>query len=446
MHFFYSLALLAVSLVLLPYFIYQALRHGKYIGSLKQRLGLLPESARGAGRPTVWVHTVSVGEFNAARPLIASLKQKLSDYRVVVSTTTLTGQQLARADCPALLDAVFYFPFDWAFVARRALSHVSPDVVIILETELWPNFLRQCRKLKVATVIANGRISPRSFARYKRIRPFIGQVINDATILIMQSEADAERALALGADPTRVRVCGNLKYDTSEVRGQESGVRKNIHDELDDQFALSESSRLIVAGSTAPGEEQVLLDALKQARTHKGLEDARLLIAPRHPERFNEVAGLIAQSGFTLARRTQARSSSQDRPAARESDVILLDTIGELAAVYRFAAVVFVGGSLVPRGGHNIIEPAAYAKPIIVGPHTYNFRQIVSDFACADALVQVSSTGADSRDDFAREVIRLLSDREAAQSVGARAKDILLKNRGATDCIVTTIKTVLSAE
>lgn len=442
MHFLYSLALLAVSLVLLPYFIYQALRHGKYIGSLKQRLGLLPESARGAGRPTIWIHTVSVGEFNAARPLIASLKQKMTDHRVVVSTTTLTGQQLARADCPALLDAVFYFPFDWAFITRRALSHISPDVVIILETELWPNFLRQCRKLRVATVIANGRISPRSFARYKRIRSFIEQVINDTTLLIMQSEADAERARALGADPARVRVCGNLKYDIPGAGGQGSKISDNIHDELDDQFALSESLRLIVAGSTAPGEEKILLDTLKQARTHKGLEDARLLIAPRHPERFNEVAGLIAQSGFKLARRSQARSRSE----ARESDVILLDTIGELAAVYRFAAVVFVGGSLVPRGGHNIIEPAAYAKPIIVGPHTYNFRQIVSDFACADALVQVSSTGADARDNFAREVIRLLSDREAAQSVGERAKDILLKNRGATDCTVTIIKTVLSPE
>jgi 3-deoxy-D-manno-octulosonic-acid transferase len=442
MHLLYSLALLAVSLALLPYFIYQALRHGKYIGSLKQRMGSLPEQARGQGRPTIWVHTVSVGEFNAARPLIASLKQKMAGYRVVVSTTTLTGQRLARGDCPALLDAVFYFPFDWAFIARRALSHVSPDVVIILETELWPNFLRQCRKLRVATVIANGRISPRSFARYKRIRSFIGKVINDATLLIMQTEADAERAIALGADPSRVQVCGNLKYDISGTGGQGARGGNYIQDELDDQFALSESLRLIVAGSTAPGEEKLLLDALKQARAHEGLEDARLLIAPRHPERFNEVAGLIAQSGFRLARRSQARSER----AARDSDVILLDTIGELAAVYRFAAVVFVGGSLVPRGGHNIIEPAAYAKPVIVGPHTYNFRQIVSDFARADALVQVSSTGADLRESFIREVIRLLSDREAAQAVGARAKDILLRNRGATDCTVTAIQKVMSNE
>ena len=435
MHLLYSLALLAVSLALLPYFIYQALRHGKYVGSLKDRLGSLPESARGAGRPTVWVHTVSVGEFNAARPLVASLKQRMPGHRVVVSTTTLTGQRLARADCPALLDAVFYFPFDWAFIVRRVIKHVSPDAVIILETELWPNFLRQCRRLGVATVIANGRISPRSFARYRRVRSFIKRVINDTSLLIMQSEADRARALELGADPLRVRVCGNLKYDKSVAD------ENSLHDELDNQFALSSSPRLIVAGSTAPGEEKILLDALKQVRAQAGLEDARLLIAPRHPERFNEVAGLISQSGFKLARRSELRRAAINDD---HSDVILLDTIGELAAVYRFAAVVFVGGSLVPRGGHNIIEPALYAKPIIVGPHTENFRQIVYDFSRADALVQVSSTVAQAEGGFAREVIRLLSDREAAQTVGARALDLLMKSRGATLCTVAAIESVLS--
>jgi len=459
MHLLYSLALLAVSLVLLPYYIYQAFRHGKYVGSLNERLGSLPESARGAGRPTIWVHTVSVGEFIAARPLITLLKQKKAAYRVVVSTTTLTGQQLARADCPALLDAVFYFPFDWAFIARRVLAHVAPDVVIILETELWPNFLRQSRKLNVATVIANGRISPRSFARYSRVRSFIKHVINDASLLIMQSEADAERVLALGADPARVRVCGNMKYDNSLARSVGTGSPatssqceasdKSLHDELDYQFALSTSPRLIVAGSTAPGEEKILVATLTQVRAESGLEDARLLIAPRHPERFNEVASLIAQSGFKLARRSQYRDKgSHDAAikAARESDVILLDTIGELAAVYRFASVVFVGGSLVPRGGHNIIEPAAYAKPIIVGPHTENFRQIVSDFYRADALVQVSSSVADTGDDFAREVIRLLSDRKTAQSIGERAQDILMRNRGATECTVAAIEKIMSDE
>ena len=263
--------------------------------------------------------------------------------------------------------------------------------MVILETELWPNFLRQCRKLSVATVIANGRISPRSFARYRRVRSFIKRVINDASLLVMQSESDRERAIELGADPSRVRVCGNLKYDLA------GSTENNLHDELDDQFALSSSPRLIVAGSTAPGEEKILLDALKRVRAQTGLEDARLLIAPRHPERFNEVAGLISQSGFKLARRSELRRAATK---GDQSDVILLDTIGELAAVYRFAAVVFVGGSLVPRGGHNIIEPALYAKPIIVGPHTENFRQIVSDFSRADALVQVSSTVAQAEDDL----------------------------------------------
>ena len=223
----------------------------------------------------------------------------------------------------------------------------------------------------------------------------------------------------------------------SEVRHSRWSDENSLHDELDNQFALSSSPRLIVAGSTAPGEEKILLDTLKQVRAQAGLEDARLLIAPRHPERFNEVAGLISQSGFKLARRSELRQAAINDD---HSDVILLDTIGELAAVYRFAAVVFVGGSLVPRGGHNIIEPALYAKPIIVGPHTENFRQIVSDFSRADALVQVSSTVAQAEDGFAREVIRLLSDREAAQTVGARALDLLMKSRGATLCTVAAIE------
>jgi 3-deoxy-D-manno-octulosonic-acid transferase len=301
--------------------------------------------------------------------------------------------------------------------------------------------LRQSRKLNVATVIANGRISPRSFARYMRVRPFIKRVINDASLLVMQSEADAERAVALGADRAKVRVCGNLKYDNSGVG------ESRIHDELDDLFALSSSPRLIVAGSTAPGEEELLLDALTRVRAHKGLEAARLLIAPRHPERFDEVAALITQSGFKLARRSRYKetvSSNEAIKAARESDVILLDTIGELASVYRFASVVFVGGSLVPRGGHNIIEPAAYAKPIIVGPHTENFRQVVSDFSRADAVVQVSSPVADTGNNFASEIIRLLSDPKTAQSVGARALDILMKHRGATVCTVAAIESILS--
>jgi 3-deoxy-D-manno-octulosonic-acid transferase len=460
MYFLYSLALSFLSFALLPYFAYQALVHRKYAGSFKERMGWLPiqPGSRDDGRETIWLHAVSVGEFLAARALTDQLQTGLPAYRLVVSTTTLTGQRLARAASKSF-DATFYFPFDWKFSVRRALDRVKPSIVIILETELWPNFLRECRTRDVIVILANGRISERSFRRYRRVGSFIQRAIADFSLMIMQTEADAERARQLGA--SRVRVCGNLKYDVDlenssstdnsnlrfEISNSESSEQANLAGDIDQQFGLSSSSHLMVAGSTAPGEEEMLLASLREVRKHRGLEDARLLVAPRHPERFNEVARLISRSEFTCARRSESlqRAASSVRGgspqthsvaerAPQDADVILLDTIGELALVYRFAAVVFVGGSLVPRGGHNVIEPAAFAKPIIVGPHTENFRQIVSDFARAGALIQVAPSA------LTAELIRLLSDPGQACAMGERARNILIANRGATECVIQEIK------
>jgi 3-deoxy-D-manno-octulosonic-acid transferase len=474
MYFLYSLVLSLLFLGLLPYFVYQAARRGKYSGSFKERMGILPGSVRSDSRSTIWVHAVSVGEFLAARPLITRLKADLPTARVLVSTTTLTGQELARSHSH-LFDGALYFPFDWKFSVRRALDWVKPSVVIILETELWPNFLRECRRREILTVLANGRISARSFRRYRLLgRPF-SRAIADFSLMIMQSESDAEHARRLRAPPDRVLVCGNLKYDQPEedgLNGEEADATKarpqtkNPSADVDHQFGLSATSHLIVAGSTAAGEEEVLLESLRTVRSQPGLEAARLLLAPRHPERFDEVARLIVRSGLTLGRRSEQacpsrpsatqfgpdanlsnvemRVVSDEVNSARRPDVILLDTIGELASIYRFAAVVFVGGSLVKRGGHNIIEPAAFAKPIIVGPHTENFRKIVMDFLRAEALVQISGSG-DLANNLARELIRLLSDRQQARAIGERARGILLENRGATACTVAAITSCLGS-
>lgn len=464
MYFLYSLVLFLLFVALLPYFLYQAIRHGKYAGSFKQRMGRLPEELRGDDRPTLWVHAVSVGEYVAARPLIERLKTEMPGSRLVVSTTTHTAQRLARSHAHSL-DGVFYFPFDWRFAVLRALELVKPSIVIIVETELWPNFLRECRRRGVITVLANGRISPRSFRRYRRVRGFIRRVVAGFTLMIMQSEADAERARELGAPASRVRVSGNLKYDllgvggwgpgdgeepgkTSEQTSNPQRPALNPCEAIDLQFGLSSSRHLIVAGSTAPGEEEMLLEAFRDVRSRRGLEDARLLVAPRHPERFDAVANLLARSGFTVGRRSHAKPSSSAPGATAGpsmetdsgADVILLDTIGELASVYRFAAVVFVGGSLAPRGGHNIIEPAAFGKPIVVGPHTENFRQIVSDFVSASAVVRVNAAT------LGRELSRLLADREQAQAIGERARDILVKNRGATEFTLASIREVMCKE
>jgi 3-deoxy-D-manno-octulosonic-acid transferase len=425
MYFLYTLALSISFVVLLPYFLYQAIARGKYVSSLKQRLGFLPSSLGHDGRPSIWVHAVSVGEFLAACPLIESIRRQMPDYRIVISTTTATGQQLAQARMGAA--NVFYFPLDWAFAVRRSLDLIRPKAVVTIETEIWPNFLHQCRKRGVLTVLANGRISARSFNRYRLARHFFSKVLADLSLLIMQSEADARRALLLGAHPDRVRVCGNLKYD---VRTED---KSEAAEKLDRLFALSSSPRLIVAGSTAPGEEAILLIALSEVSSQPGLKGTRLVIAPRHPERFDEVADLVSRSGFSLARR-----SGRPTEHARTAEVILLDSIGELAAAYRFADAVFVGGSLVPRGGHNVIEPALHSKPIIVGPHTENFRQVIADFSDAEAIVQLADSGQ-----LAPALIRLLSDRQYAQAMGERARAILTKNRGATQCTIAALRSLL---
>ncbi len=427
MYLLYSFALAVLFVLLFPYFLYQALRHGKYISSFKERLGFLPVSLKDNTRPTIWVHTVSVGEFLAARPLLEKLKKEMHDVRLVVSTTTLTGQKLARAEEGDKIDAVIYFPFDWKFSVRRALQIIQPSAVIILETEIWANFLRECQRRSIVTMIVNGRISPRSFNRYRRIQKFMSGVLNQVTMLIMQSAADAERILALGASAERVRVCGNIKYDM-EGKSQKSKVKSQ---ELDEHFALSATKNLIVAGSTAAGEEKLLLAAFKELRGRQPVADARLLLAPRHPERFNEVAEILQASGFRYVRRSQVQAPSEE---TQQADVILLDTIGELALTYRFAAVVFVGGSLVAKGGHNILEAALYGKPILTGLHTDNFRQIISDFTQANALVQVSA------DNLVAEFGRLLEDRQAARAMGERGLQVLEQNRGAVDCIFAEIQ------
>ncbi len=434
MYFLYSLALSFLFLLFVPYFIYQAIRHGKYFNNLKERLGFVPEKIQDHQRPTIWVHTVSVGEFNAARPLLEKIKKELPQYRLVVSTTTLTGQQLARKECPQKIDGAFYFPFDWKFSVRRALNQIQPTAVIILETEVWPRFLRECKMRGIQTAIVNGRISPRSFARYSFIRRFFAQVLNETSLLVMQSEADAERVIRLGALPAQVRVCGNLKYDVNLTDS-------DLHSQqLNDLFSFSSSNPLVVAGSTAPGEEAVLIDSLLEIRKTEKLEKTRLLIAPRHPERFHEVANLIASSGLTWVRRSEMRMTSE---VSQTADVVLLDTIGELVAAYPFARVVFVGGSLVAKGGHNIIEPAFYAKPIIVGPHTENFRQIITDFSQADAVLQLKTSSAAGLNELTTTIIRLLNKQQEAEAMGKRALDILLKNRGATDCIFAAIQKIL---
>lgn len=417
----YTGALAGGLVALAPLFAYRALRHKKYLGSLRERLGRV--AARRGDERLLWVHAVSVGEALAAEPLVRAAAERMPGWRVVVSTTTATGQRLARERFGA--SDVFYFPLDLPGAVGRALDRVRPDAVCLVETELWPNFLAACRRRGAPVAIVNGRLSDRSFRGYARAGRLLAPILGDVSLFLMQSDADAERVIALGADPLRVAVTGNLKYDVD--RDQLEARLEPKRREAEAALGLPDPRPLVVAGSTAPGEEAMLAAALSAVRGHAGLEGARLLVAPRHPERFAEAARV-----FEAARLRVARRSSPDDPAS--ADVLVLDTIGELAALYLHADVVFVGGSLVPRGGHNILEPALYARPIVVGPHTENFRQIVGDFVGRGAAVQLPADAASGRgsERLAEAFVALLADGRRAREIGERGRALLEENRGAT--------------
>ena len=421
---FYTLAFFA----LLPYFAYQAVFNRKYLGNLSGRLWLSPFVPMAEDRrPAIWLHAVSVGETLAAKPLLAALRQRFPKHRLVVSTTTLTGQAVARERVTEA-DAIYYFPFDWRFTVRRALDAVQPEVVVLMESELWLNFLSECRERKIPTIVVNGRISDRSFRRSQKFGFFVRKLYLPVTRFLMQSQLDAERAVRLGAPADRVVVSGNLKYDIND--DAESAKLAEAARQLNEAFALDRAP-LIVAGSTGEGEEQILLAAFNELRAAG--QNARLLIAPRHPERFNAVAELIEATNGNFARRSANK-------AATDADIILLDSIGELAAIYGRASAVFVGGSLIPVGGHNILEPALFAKPIIVGPHMQNFREITKEFLRREAVIQLSATDANEQ---ARELCRtfaeLLSDENFARQLGANARQAIEDNRGATARTVAAI-------
>ncbi|HKS28774.1 MAG TPA: 3-deoxy-D-manno-octulosonic acid transferase [Pyrinomonadaceae bacterium] len=422
MYLLYSLLFTLGILLLSPRFILDAFTHGKYVEGLRERLGRLPLIPT-EGSPVIWLHCVSVGETQAARPLARLILEKFPRHKLVVSTVTRTGQRVAREVFRDEAAAVIYFPFDWAWTVRRALRRVNPEIVLVMETELWPRFLLECSRRKVPVALVNGRLSEKSFRRYRLIGSFIKRVVGCLDLALMQSEADAARIRELGLEDRRVEVSGNVKFDLLSSTDEYA-----LTESLRERFGLSETGPLVVAASTHSPEERVTLEAFRMLRaTQEGL-GARLLLAPRHPERFEEVASLLASSGLSWSRR-----SLPARPDDKTSDVILLDSIGELRAVYPLARLVFVGGSIAETGGHNVLEPAASGACIITGAHTSNFTAIVNTFLERDALVQLPPLMEEEAPaELARVMSELLSDEARRHRMIERAKEVLDENRGAT--------------
>ncbi|MDT4954837.1 MAG: 3-deoxy-D-manno-octulosonic-acid transferase [Acidobacteriota bacterium] len=435
MYFLYSLLLTLGVIALLPRFAFDAFRHGKYVAGLRERLGRLP-AIKTNGRPVVWLHCVSVGEAQAARPLARAILDQFPSHALVVSTTTLTGQRVARDVFRDDAASIIYFPFDWSWSARRALRSVNPCAVLIMETELWPNFLRECRRRRVPIAIVNGRLSERSFRRYQLIPRFSKRIVNSLDLALMQTEADARRMRALGLSPERVIVSGNVKFDAGAGTGEQA-----LTAELRGRFALGDERPLIVAASTHAPEERIILEAFKQLRSMQGSDQVRLLIAPRHPERFAEVASLMESSGLLWSRRSNVPNKLDPR-----SGLILLDSIGELRAVYPLASIVFIGGSLAKTGGHNILEPAAAGVCTVTGAHTFNFKAIVEAFLEADALAQLPALALkDAPSRVAHLLQELLANKERRRAIGENARAVLEKNRGATARTIKLLAPIFAA-
>jgi 3-deoxy-D-manno-octulosonic-acid transferase len=418
MYLLYSILAFAVFVLVSPYFAYQALRYKKYVGSLSQRLGYLPITLNVDGEESIWIHAVSVGEVLTARALVADLKARYPRLRLYLSTTTMAGQQVARKSLPQL-DGVFYFPFDWAFTIKRTLAIVKPRVFVMIETEIWPNLLRLCRARGVTTLVINGRISERSYPRYRLVRPFFRRVLRDVDHFCMQSEESAHRLIDLGAEPARVSVTGSLKFDSLQVPAPLAHGKPR--ERVLRFFQTVPGRVVIVAGSTMRTEEAAVLTSF--SRIKMIAHGALLVLAPRHPERFAEVERLAREAGFATVRRSQLSIDAEPR-----ADVVVLDTMGELAQLYQVATAVFVGGSLADYGGHNILEPAVFGKPIVFGPHMQNFKEIAETFLANSAAVQVHS--ARELDDTLRG---LVSDPVWRARLGAAARALVDANRGAKE-------------
>ncbi|GAB4367700.1 MAG: lipid IV(A) 3-deoxy-D-manno-octulosonic acid transferase [Deltaproteobacteria bacterium] len=426
-HFRYNLALHAALALSAPLWIPWVLLSGKRRRNFLDRAGLRrPRIPAPSGKRRLWIHAVSVGETLAAAPLVREIRRHRPDQEILVSTVTITGQEVARKSLGSVTDGIFYFPFDLPGICARFLDRVRPDLLAILETEIWPNLLAECALRRIPVVLLNGRVSERSVRGYSRFRSFIAGVLSCLETIAVQTDEDADRIRSLGADPVRVRVTGNMKFDVTAP----DGAGPEWFDRFRDP--RSPGGLWFVAGSTHEGEEKAVLEAFGRARDVN--RAVRLLLAPRHPERFDAVEGLCRNAGWKVSRRTRMRTGEDPG-----SPVVLLDTMGELTAAYSAADIAFVGGTLVPRGGHNILEPALFGVPTIVGPHMENFREIAELFRRAEAVISVRDP-----DGLSMELSRWAADPAPYRATGDRAKRLLDEFRGATRRNAEIVESALS--
>ena len=421
MYWLYSVLYGLALIVSLPYWLFAMLRSGKYRAGLKERFGSVAGriSLPATEQRSIWIHAVSVGEVLAVSGLIAALQARLPEIRIFVSTTTQTGQALARQRFGE--HNVFYMPLDLPFAVNAVLRTIRPEMLVLAETEFWPNVLRLTKASGASIAVVNARISDRSLPGYRRFRGLLRQVLESVDLFLAQSEIDAKRLVEIGAMPDRVHVSGNLKFDAKIAQDSPlSSALKNT---------LTPNQQVLVFGSTVEGEESLLNPCFKSV-LHE-FPQALIVLAPRHPERFDAVAELLRSDGISFWRRT----AWSGKPIS--SGVLLLDTIGELASVYSLAQFAFVGGSLVPRGGHNILEPAHFSKAILIGPHYENFRVVVDEFIANNAIKVVPL------EQMTAVVLHLMRSPEEAALLGERAKSIVVTGQGSVQRTLSALLDLL---
>ena len=417
MYILYNIILFAAAIIILPYFLLKIIFTGKYRKSLVQKLGgrqakILANLKDG---PRVWIHAVSVGEVTAAAPIVASLKMKRPEVKIIFSTSTETGQEMAHRfikDAAAFI----YFPLDIPYIVRKMIKLAKPDVFVLVETELWPNFLQVCKKCQIKALMVNGRISPRSYRKYRLTRFFWKRILYNLNAAGMIAEIDAVRFKNIGMDSAKIKVLGNAKYDSLAALAEPA-----LQEEIARRFNVRKNERFFVAGSTHEGEEKIIIEVYQELLKH--YPEFKLIIVPRHIERTKDILGLLRQENFndvlTLTDINNGRKRYDER-------IIVVDVIGELFKIYSLATIVYCGGSLVPKGGQNILEAAAWGKVIFYGPS-------MEDFSEEKALLEGAGCGATIRsaEELLQKILQTLENPEELKRRGDRGKSIVLANVGA---------------
>jgi 3-deoxy-D-manno-octulosonic-acid transferase len=450
MKFIIDCVYLLAAFAIIPTVVYRMVRYGRYRAGWSNRFGKIARKDP-ALKKCIWLHAVSLGEVNAAKTLVEELENRFSDFEIVISTTTDTGFARATAVFGANYK-VFYFPLDFSCMMRRAFHGIQPAICILMELEVWPNFVLIADQLNTPVIVVNGRLTDRSFSKYKKIKPFAKEIFRKLSLILAQTDEYAQRFIEIGCQSRRVFVTGSLKYDTAQITDKVDGadtLAEQLFGKIENRKSKIENV-LWVAGATGPGEEEIILDVYKQLTQQKRFSNLRLAIIPRKPERFDEVAQLIEQSGFNLIRYSQIKNNTTEKSnierrlsaiasataevTSDESRVILGDTMGDLRKFYSLAAIIFAGRSLVPMGGSDIIEAAALGKCTIFGPSVYNFQQTADDLLAAQGGIMVKD-----KQELFETMQKCLSNPGFTEKIAHNGQNVIRKNQGATQKTIEQI-------